>query len=549
MYKALIVDDEPIAVESIAFMIKKNFPVVESIETCRSGKDAIEKAYQFHPDVIIMDINMPGINGLEAMKQIRMVNPTVSLIVISAFDYFDYAVEAVALDVEEYLLKPVKEAKFVETFSKVINRIEQYNENRKQSLEQQERLKMILPILEKGFMHSLCMYGADTKELQDYCSLFGYENTSGYVMAIEFSQNEKSRNDNQSNSPSNSSVMNRLGAGIQGENMYEDYKKIIKSSCNGIISPIMLNRIIVYVFDDHEEESYEQKSKSVRTAQKIIERAARIYPDIYIGIGRYHKEINNAKKSYQEALHALRILTQSEDNDKTIHGRILHEDDIVEKNKYLENDYEQMIKEEIYARVAASDESTVLLAFEQIFGRMCSDQKIDFDAIKKYMIGLVVGFSKRWESNVDKEYYTVLSEIIGAADKDRLIQIGKRYISEAMHQIVKGRQKKTNSIIEKANQYIEDHYCEEILLEDVAKAVNLSSYYFSRFYKDIAGINFSDKLVNVRIDKAKELLKREDLSIKDVSYMVGYMEPNYFSKLFKKATGLTASEYKKMYGL
>lgn len=105
-----------------------------------------------------------------------------------------------------------------------------------------------------------------------------------------------------------------------------------------------------------------------------------------------------------------------------------------------------------------------------------------------------------------------------------------------------------NSIIEKANQYIEDHYKEEISLEDVAKEVNLSSYYFSRFYKEETGINFTDKLSNVRIEKAKELLKDKNLSIKDVCFMVGYMEPNYFSKIFKKVTGYTASDYKRLYG-
>lgn len=73
--------------------------------------------------------------------------------------------------------------------------------------------------------------------------------------------------------------------------------------------------------------------------------------------------------------------------------------------------------------------------------------------------------------------------------------------------------------------------------------------YLFCFYKEESGINFSDKLINVRIDKAKELLQREELSIKDVSYMVGYMEPNYFSKIFKKVTGYTASEFKKTYGL
>jgi two-component system response regulator YesN len=493
-----------------------------------------------------MDINMPGINGIDAMKQIRAGNPLVSFIVISAFDYFDYAVEAVALGVEEYLLKPVKEVKFVETLNKILKRIEQNTIQRKKTLEQQERLEMIIPILEKGFMHSLCMYGEDTKELQSYSELLGYGNSGGYVMAIEFGQ-LKSQED--STGHSGSLIDDRIDAGIQGEKMYEEYKNIIKSSFNCIISPILLNRIIVYIFDEISEESYEQKTESIRAAQKIIERAFRIYPDTFIGIGRYYENIQDAKKSYQEALHALRSLAALNKVDANPHSHILHEDDIIPKSEVPENDYEQIIDEEIYQRVPDNDEKSIQIAFEQLYDRMITDRSMNFDAVKKRMIGLVVGFGKRWGGVPSDDYYEVLSETINAGDKDKLFFIVKRYLNEALRQIVSSRQKKANSIIEKANQFIKDHYSEDISLEDVAKEVNLSSYYFSRFYKDMSGIGFSDKLVNIRIDKARELLKKEELTIKDVANMVGYMEPNYFSKIFKKATGITASDYKKMFGL
>ncbi len=534
MYKVLIVDDEPIAVESIEFMIKKNFESVKFIEKSRSGKDAIEKSYQSHPDIIIMDINMPGINGLEAMKQIRKTNPTVSFIVISAFDYFDYAVESVTLGVEEYLLKPVKEVKFVETFQKVLDRIEQNNLKRKENLEQQERLEMIVPILETGFMNSLCMYGQDTTQLKNYCDLFGYHKTSGYVMAIEFGQ----KNSN--------NIENKIGAGIHGEKMYEEYKNIIKGSVNCIVSPIMLNRIIVYVFDEGEEGDYDQKARSVKTSQRIIERAVKLYPDIFIGIGSFHKDINNAKKSYQDALHSLRVLATSDNVNDNLHSHILHSDDIIDKSESMESDYEQLIETEIYARVLENDDKAVLMSFEQLYQRMYTDQNMSFETMKKWMIGLVVGFEKRWEKVLGNGYYGILGEIISSKDEETLFVIGKRYLSDTLHQITSSRQNKANSIIEKADLYILEHYNEDISLDEIAKHVNLSSYYFSRFYKNSTGTSFSDKMVTVRMEKAKVLLKREDLSIKDVSYMVGYVDPNYFSKIFKKSTGYNASEYKKM---
>ena len=534
MYKVLIVDDEPIAAQSVEFMIKKNFETVKLIEKSRSGKDAIEKAYQNHPDIIIMDINMPGINGLEAMKQIRKMDPTVSFIVISAFDYFDYAVESVTLGVEEYLLKPVKETKFVETFRKVLDQVEQNYIKRKQNLEQQERMEMVIPILENGFMNSLCMYGQDSTQLQNYCDLFGYRDTSGYVLAIELGQKNSKQIDN------------KIGAGVHGEKMYEEYKNIIKGSLNCIVSPIMLNRIIVYVFEEGEVGDYEQKARSVASAGRIIERAVRIYPDIFIGIGSFHKDIQQAKKSYHEALQALRILSVIDTVNENLDSHILHADDIIENSEGLANDYEQMIETEIYTRINENDDKAAQISFEQLYETMCSDPGISFDVTKKWLIGLVVGFEKRWEKVLGNGYYQILGEIISAKDEEALFQIGKRYVSDTIQQIASSRQNKANSIIEKADQYLSEHYHEDISLDEIARHVNLSSYYFSRFYKNSTGTSFSDKIVMLRMDEAKELLKREDLSIKDVSYLVGYVDPNYFSKIFKKVTGFNASEYKKI---
>lgn len=264
MCRILVVDDEPIAVESVVHSIKKNFKDVEIVGTSRSGKDAIEKAYSLRPDIVIMDINMPGINGLEAMKQIRLANPNISFIVISAFDYFDYAVEAVTLGVLEYLLKPVKEVRLIEALTKVINEVNKNKRTMQANLELKERLEIVLPILETGFINSLCLFNDNAAELINYCQLFGCEKSRGYVLVLEFGQ-KKSK-----------TIENKIGAGVQGEKMYGEYKKILKSLCKCIVGPIMLNRIIVYVFDESEEEDFELKTKSVRLAQNILNRAIKI---------------------------------------------------------------------------------------------------------------------------------------------------------------------------------------------------------------------------------------------------------------------------------
>ncbi|SHO45154.1 two component transcriptional regulator, AraC family [Anaerocolumna xylanovorans DSM 12503] len=530
-YKVLVVDDEPIAVESIIYMLTKNFEEIEICGSARSGKDAIEKAYNLHPDIIIMDINMPGINGLEAMKQIKTVNPNIVFIILSAFDYFDYAVEALNLGVVEYLLKPVKELTLNETMVKALEKIRIREANIQKNLEQQERMEMIIPVLETGFMNSLCLYSGSTKELKDYCQLFGYKEGGGYVMALEFGQKKSHK------------IENKIGAGVYGEKMYGEYKKIIQSRLKAIVGPIMLNRIIVYVFEENREQDYEQKSHSVEETGRILDRAVRIYPDIFIGIGRYYDSVEEAKKSYQEALFALGVLTGDKESEES---QILHVDDILERIEYPQSNYEEQL-EEIYLHAAEQGENEVASVFHDVFGRMTRDNTLSFEEIKNSMIGLVTGFSARWKSAAGN-YYDVLKEIIGTEEKDGLYSVVKNFLERTVGRIQEGRKIKVNTIIEKANKYMEQYYSREISLEEVAKEVNLSPYYFSRFYKEETGVNFSDRLTEIRMEKAKELLKKDEYTIKDVCYMTGYMEPNYFSKIFKKVTGVTPTEYKRMFG-
>lgn len=108
MYKIMLADDEGIVIDSLSFIIEKEFGISCQIESAKTGRNVIELAERFRPDIAFMDIQMPGINGIEAMKEIRENNANTIFIVMSAYDKFDYAKEAINLGVLEYLNKPVE---------------------------------------------------------------------------------------------------------------------------------------------------------------------------------------------------------------------------------------------------------------------------------------------------------------------------------------------------------------------------------------------------------------------------------------------------------
>ncbi len=525
MYRALIVDDEPIAIDSVEYIIKNNFIDIEVGGKARSGREAIEKAQHVRPDIVLIDIKMPGINGLEAIRQIKNSIPDVHFIIVSAYDYFDYAAEAMALGVVEYLLKPVKEVKLVEALQKAMDTINHERRRFSKELELKEKLEIIVPFLENGFIHSLCMVEENTEELINFSRLFELENMGGYVMAIEFGVKE------------GGGIQNKISASVKTQHHYVDCRDIFKSACQCIVGPIMLNRLIVYILKEPSGDSFVIKTQATRLAKEFSDRVRNTFGDISIGIGRCYGDVLYAKKSYHEAMQALHTISASNE-------AILHVDDMIEE--YQDNpDFEGKFERDIYTKAAMGDMGATLIAFDSIFNQIVENVR-ELDEIKDKCIALVVGFAKRWNS-ASQDYHNVLQRVMAANNSLELRGILRKYIEGTVNDLSMSRKRKISSLIEKANHYLNENYARDITLEDIARVVNLSPYYFSRFYKEESGVNFIDKLIAIRIDKAKSYFEGTELSLKEVSGLVGYADPNYFSKLFKKITGYTATEYKEYY--
>ena len=123
MYKIMLADDEGIVIDSLKFIIEKEFGDECVIEYAKTGRKVIELAENFRPDIAVMDIQMPGINGIEAMKEIRKNNPGIIFIVMSAYDKFDYAKEAIKLGVLEYITKPMEKNKIISVLKRAMEMV------------------------------------------------------------------------------------------------------------------------------------------------------------------------------------------------------------------------------------------------------------------------------------------------------------------------------------------------------------------------------------------------------------------------------------------
>lgn len=414
MVKLLIADDEKYDRDSIINIINNEFMEQLEISEARNGREVIEVFERVRPDIIITDIKMPGINGLKAIQEIRKINPNVFIIIITAYDYFDFAVEAVKNNVKEYILKPFSRVELIEKMKEAINFVNNEKQKRKNEIENQEKIYNLMPILENELSYSIIN---DTLYSIDYGTYLRYLEMNfrnGYAMVVQLN-----------NLTNDESLKFKVGEYIK-EYINHRYRTI---------GSYLFTKNLVYFIEVKSKEKEEVKADAIKLAADICREVKKVFGlTLNIGVGVCYEGLVKLHKSYEEACSSIEYKVQNN--------------------------------------------------AVRYFGDVINDEE---------------------PANADSEKIALFKAV---------------------------------------EQYIIDNIKEEIDLEKTAAKFNLSSYYFSRTFKEVLGYNYSDYVNIVRINKAKEFLLNKSKSIKEVCFLVGYSDPNYFSKVFKKYEGISPTEFK-----
>lgn len=517
MYRLMIVDDEWIVQEGIKVTIENHFDDIEIVGVVSSGREAIEVNSTHYPDIILMDIKMPGINGIEAIQTIREHYMNTKFVIISAYEQFEYAKQAVELGVIDYILKPINQGQLIEAIGKAKIAISQEREQRFKLLRNREKLEKMMPVLEKGFIYAMLMHSDFKRELIKYKDIFEIKKERGYVMVIEVKSSDE--------------VMMDI-------DLYPKIQNTIKHKCFCAIGPMIIDRITVVIFEDDHLTEYDQRIKAVGLAEAIVARLLKYEITIKIGIGS-EVQLERVRHSLDEANHALAKI-ESED--------VLHHNDVMhrpQKDSYSYSD----IKDE---------EAVIIQLMERGQTQKLKEQlHIFFDKVKQYfdpidvkniMLELMVMvLSTSYKHHLDEAevgYSTYLSEIKRLTSQSQLESWCFRKIMIVSDTIQHKKTSHVSHVILKAKMFIDENYAKDIGLNDVSKEVAISPQYFSTIFKEELGVNFIEYLRNKRVEIAKELLRDKHHSVKEICYKVGYNDPNYFSRLFKKLVGVSPTEYK-----
>lgn len=527
MIKVMIADDEKIAIDSLKYIIEKNFSDIEIVSTATSGRRAIEEVERNVPDLIFMDIRMPGINGLEAIKEIKSRHAQVVVIVLTAFDQFDFAKEAVNLGVMEYLLKPVNRAKIIETINRAVDIIKAGKEKREFELEMKEKMEYVMPILENGFIYSVIMFDDNSRVLQDYRRIFGIEENGGYMMTFEFGDEKK-----------NGELENRIGCSVRSQYFYPYFRDSVNSLARCIIGPAMLNRIVVFVPAAGETNEFEDRLDAVNMAEILMKRlSGKIDCSLKIGIGRPCDSFELLSVSYEESLKALRYLQSS---------GVMHFMDIptVGPNRTAFPEHKEKL---LLRKVSLGDGPESMNALDYIFDWLTGEYPEEPLKLKNKLLEIIFLVNRmacEYDAAPGRAEIGLLEEMLSISDLSELRLWCRNRVEAVVVQMNQYRDYRIGGLAKKAREFIKANYSKQLTLEDVSREINISPQYLSRLFKEETGENFIDYLTAIRIKIAKSLLENSGLSIKEICYNIGYSDPNYFSRIFKKIAGVTPTEYK-----
>jgi len=528
MIKVILADDEILEREVYKVLINRHFPQLEVVAEAETGRQAIELFEKHKPDLVLMDVKMPGINGLEAIEIIRKKNTSTRFVIVSAYNFFDYVKEAMKFDVEEYLLKPVQKDEFVSVISKVLSKIDTEAKLTQEELDLKERLKHIMPLLEQEVFYAIMM--GDHSKTEQYVPLLKLNITNGFVAIGKIKSEYLKRDDEIANN-------------ILCKKLHEYIKGSMPNLKPVLISDFINSKInFIFPLASHQDNPMLTRDVAYKKCLSIREEILQTFGvKMVFGISDQYCGIAQSKEAYNQALLVI-------NNIEFLNMDIVNYGDIISdlSPAYLyPYELEKRLIEKI--RLGLTDQS--LSVFKEIFNYSteCLNNdvnKIKFELFELYFVLSRMMLETEFQSTKIKDFVISKENYFNSKSVYDIYYIFCDDIKLICTRFKDASNQKNKRIINDAINYMKNNYMRDISLEDVSRFVFVSPNYFSRVFKLETNQNFIDYLTKVRIDYAKQLILNTNKSISEVSWEVGYGEPNYFTKVFKKITGVTPSEFK-----
>lgn len=530
-YSVLLVDDEEDVIRIIMKKLDWESMGLNIIGHAANGVEALEMAEELSPDIVMTDIKMPYMDGLTLCRKLKELSRTIRVIIFSGFDEFEYAKEAIKMEAEEYLLKPVNAVELKEVFERVKKDLDRELDEKRNTDKLREYYMESLPILQESFYMALLEGRIVPEQINRYMENYQVRLNGPYYVVVVLHISQQSLEEEAQMDPFLQAVSVRKFAEEQAEDRWRS--RFV----------IYLGDIIMISQMNSREEMLEytnEMDRLCRMAKKVCN--ARITA----GIGYLCDNLEQLPLSYQGAKQAVsyRVLYG---NTRAI--SISEVEPAEHKELNWEDAYSSYIQR-IVRKVRVGEQDGLEEAISQ-FTEWLSGEQLSMQKYRIVMMELVAELFRFTAShslnpeNVFGGNGDVYSQVLQMESAEVLDRWLRRVCANLQNDVMNERQDSTKLFVKNAEEYVKEHFADQDLsVDEVCRKLNVSAAYFSTIFKKETGKTFVRYLTDYRMEKAVSMLMTGNEKTYVIAEKVGYAEPNYFSYVFKKQFGMSPSQYK-----
>lgn len=534
----LIVDDEKSIRNGLKNGIDWDSYGIEVIQTAKDGEEAFHIIQEYQPDIVITDIRMPVCDGLSLIEKTIQNKIRVSFIIISGFDDFSYAQKAMKFGVTSYLLKPIKKGSLEEEILLTSQKIREWQAEHVNKTVVTRKIKQGNIALKQSFLLSLLQSQYSSvlevkKEIERHQLALFFDNPT---IILVFSYEEALAKKELGSLWDNVILFKDSVINIIGEILGENKNEIITDANNNII--VFLQKPFISV----NNEKFLQ-----RICQRVISLVLEYYNvSMYASIGNEVNGLLEVLESYRSALEYLSYRMYED-------GQMVYDSTVLAKEQPPDSFASTRNNMALVDAIYLSDKETIKSFANDFFDSLFYIKFPPPNFIRGMCMYLIINVQKELaayintgESMMEQSDYAYINKLNSLQGiKEWTINLFFKYSDY----ISEHKNMQRDDVIEKVKRYINEHIYEKITAEDVAEHIHLSEKYFMNYFKEKTNENFKSYILDLKMGKAKELLKQGNKSITEIAHGIGYTDYRGFNRIFKKHTGLTPSEFQEKYRL
>ncbi|WP_438448907.1 response regulator [Gorillibacterium sp. sgz5001074] len=545
MYRVIVAEDEEDVRDAIVRGVDWEALGFEVIDSAENGQEAWDQFGRHTPDVLLTDIKMPFLDGLQLADRVKSQYPSTRVVILSGYDEFEYAQKALKLQVDEYVLKPFSTQELLGVMGKVKNALDEEAAEKKNVDTLKEHYRRSLPVLRENLLASLMMRQLKKREIEEKAALYQVPLEGRHYQAAVISMDAPGDKGGRQPEQEGAVSLSLKDSEDQELKLFAVLNIAEEIAAGHGLGKVFLHNGQVVVLAISADEDGEAAAARMLAAADEIRQAIERYLKltVTVGVGLVTPDITRVSYSYKDAVLALdyRVILGG--------NRIISIADV--ERRYVEKVRFDELKEESLIRCIKLGTVPELVSIVDALFQGLLEQPVSVKEYQLYLMEILTAVLKA-AKDADADLDEVLGEdAVPFAELHRFqtLEEAKSWLvilcTRIMGSIAVVRQSAYKNLVEDALAYTRAHYQDtDISIHKVCKQLHISTGYFSSIFKKEMKMTFVAYLLHIRMEAAKELLRTTDLKAFEIAEKVGYTEPNYFSFSFKKHVGVSPKEYR-----